>query len=498
MVKIMTHRSDPYILTLDLGSSSTRALLFDRHGQAVDSIEARIPYELQSGSDGSSIDDPDQAVARAVACIDLIVAEVARRQWQIAAVAVDTLAATFIVLDGAGKPLTPLISYADTRNASDAEQLQASYAEAEVHQRTGCLLRTSYWPARLAWLRRSEPAIWRQAKRFVSLGEYVEQALFGSGRAAISPASWTGMLDRRRNTWDTELCAALEVDLAQLGQICDTSEPRSDLRPSYASRWPLLRGVPWFAALGDGAAANLGSGCVGPGRVALTVGTTGALRVVREQVEQVPAGLWCYRVDRRRALLGGATSEGGNVYAWLRRTLQLDPPEQLEAALAALPAASHGVQVLPFWAGERSPGWAGDARASIVGLQMATTPTEIVRACFEGVAYRFGLIAEQLLRADPHATVVVSGGGLLQSAAWTQIVADVLGRELHCSEEREATARGCGLIALEALGLIANLDELPARIGRVVHPNMENHARYREQIEHQQHLYRHLIAPPQP
>src|SRR5207249_1428264 len=111
-----------------------------------------------------------------------------------------------------------------------------------------------------------------------------------------------------------------------------------------------------------------GSGCTSHSRMALTIGTTGAIRVVQADVPEVPPGLWCYRVDRRHTLLGGATSEGGNVYAWLHQTVRLGEPDAVEAALAACPPDGHGLTVLSFLAGERSPGWAGNVPATVHGL----------------------------------------------------------------------------------------------------------------------------------
>ena len=272
-----------------------------------------------------------------------------------------------MAIDAAGRPLTPLITYADTRNDADTVELRRRLDERAVHQRTGCLLRTSYWPARLAWFRRTQPEVWRAAARWITLGEYLELHLFGKCRVSTSVASWSGLLDRRRLEWDAPLLDTLSLSPGQLAPLADVSEPLSGLAQRFATRWPVLRDVPWFPAIGDGAAANIGSGCTGPDRIALTVGTTGAVRVALADVPEVPAGLWCYRIDRRRALLGGATSEGGNVYAWMQQTLKLGEPDAVEQALAALPPDGHSLTVLPFLAGERSPGWAGDVRATISG-----------------------------------------------------------------------------------------------------------------------------------
>ncbi len=418
---------------------------------------------------------------------------------QIGAVAVDTLVSNMLAIDAAGKPLTPLIIYADTRNADDALALRQALDERAVHQRTGCLLRTSYWPARLAWLRRTKPAIWRAAARWITIGEYLELRLFGECRAGLSVAAWGGLLDRRALQYDAPLLDHLGLPAERLSPLADLDEPLRGLRAAYAERWPALRDVPWLPAIGDGAAANIGSGASGPGQIALTVGTTGALRVVLPSVAEVPAGLWCYRVDRRRALLGGATSEGGNIYAWLRQTLMLSEPDALEAELAALPPDDHGLTVLPFVAGERSPGWAGDVRATIHGLGLSSTPAEIVRACLEGVAYRFALIFAQLEAAGTsalagEARIIVSGGALLSSPAWMQIVADALGRAVVASDEQEATSRGVALLALEALGAIASPEQRPAALGATYTPEPQRHAIYAEAIKRQHALYQRFYA----
>lgn len=373
----------PLILTLDVGSSSTRASLFDARGRSVAGCAAHEHSALRVSAEGAVEDGAEEALARAARCIDAALAQAGPLAHHIRAVAVATMATTIVGLDTAGRPLTPLRTYADTRAAADAERLRAALDEAAAHDRTGALLRASYWPAQLASLRRTQPDQWREVRRWATLGEYLERRLFGHGRVSLSAAAWTGLLNRHTLHWDEPLCAALGLEPGLLAPLADVDEPLAGLQEPWASRWPALRGVPWLPAVGDGAAANIGSGCAGPGRLALTVGTTGALRVVRPDPVVVPPGLWCYRVDREHALVGGATSEGGNVYAWLRQTLQLGEPAATEAALAALPPDGHGLTVLPFVAGERSPGWAGDVPASIHGMTLATTPLAILRASLE-------------------------------------------------------------------------------------------------------------------
>ena len=279
-----------------------------------------------------------------------------------------------------------------------------------------------------------------------------------------------------------------------MSPLTDVNSPRRGLRPEFSRRWPALREVPWFPAVGDGATANVGSGCVSPKRVALTVGTTSAMRVVlTDRVESIPSGLWCYRVDGRRSLLGGALSEGGSVFAWMRSALRFDL-EGLEQKLSALEPDGHGLTVLPFFAGERAPGWAGHARATLHGISLATTPLHLLQASLEGIAYRIALVFEllrPLLPGDPQ--VVASGGAILSSPAWLQIMTNAIGRPVAASGVPEASERGSVLLALEALGIIPDLEQAPDFIGAVYEPDPRIHLRYREAMERQKELYQKLV-----
>lgn len=485
----------PLILAIDIGTSSTRALVFDESAQALEGALAQQPNDVQTGADGRAELDVATLLNSVEHCIDQVVATLGPKAAQIGAVAIDTLVSNMVVLDQMGVPLTPLITYADTRNAPDAEGLQHRLEEDAIHERTGCMLRTSYWPARLAWLHRTQPDVCQRAAHFATVGELIEQRFFGTSRVSTSAASWTGLLNRRTLEWDIELARDLRTNPEQLGSLGDASEPLRGLREPFRSRWPALAEVPWFPAIGDGAAANLGSGCINDQTMALTVGTTGALRIVRETLEQMPHGLWCYRIDAKRALLGGATSEGGNVFAWMRENLRLGLDGDSDQAIAAIAPDSHGLTVLPFFAGERSPGWAGDARATISGITLGTTPADLARAGLEAVAYRFGLIARSLIptNAAPP-TIIASGGAMLRSPTWMQICADVLGLPLTASDEPEATSRGVALHALESLGAIPNIAALPPRLGRTFEPNAANHAIYQAAIKRQQWLYSQIIG----
>ncbi len=483
------------VLALDVGTSSLRTMLYDAQGDEVPTSEVQIAHSARTTPDGGVELDPALLLTNTAKAIDGALAHVPRGDT-IVGVATDTLWHSVLGVDADGHPLTPLYTWADTRAAAAAQQLGHRLDQKAVHARTGCLLHPSYLPAKLLWLAEAQRDVWRRATHWLSFGEYLQRQLFGKAVCSVSMASGTGLLDVHRCEWDQQVLDAIALDPARLSPLGDIADALTGLRPEWATRWPALTAVPWFPALGDGACSNVGSGCTSPERIALMVGTSGATRVVAAtpDVEVVP-GLWCYRVDRRRPLLGGALSEGGNLFAWMRATLQLDALPDLEKEIAAMAPDAHGLAMLPFLAGERSPGWAADARGAISGLSLSTRPTDILRAGLEAIAYRFALIHQRLdAVAATRADVVASGGALLGSPAWMGIMADVLGRRVVASGEREASSRGAALLALEALGLLPHIDAAHTAFGATYRPDKERHARYQEAIARQADLYDLLVG----
>lgn len=466
-------------------------MLFDRLARPVDGVLAQHPNTMQTTPDGGAEFDPAALFEGVVSVIDQVLARAGPLAGQIGGIGIATFVTNVMGINQAGQPVTPLYTYADLRSADDAKALRREVDPAESHDRTGCPIHSAYLPARFRWLARAQPDRLKAAAHWLSIGEYLFLAFFGERVVSSSVASWSGLLNRRSLTWDKPWLAHLPLTESQLSTLVDIDQPQRGLKAVWAERWPQLKTVPWFPAVGDGAAANVGSGCTEPERLALTIGTTGAMRVlVEKELDTVPEGLWLYRLNRRFGLLGGATTEGGNVFAWLTTTLAL--PDALEAALAGLPPAGHGLTFLPFLAGERAPGWHDDARATISGLTLDTKPLDMVRAGLEAVAFRFALIHRQMapcLPSEHH--VIASGSGLLSSPAWMQIMADVLNRPVTATAEQEATSRGVALLVLDALDAG---EAAPVTLGERFTPRSEHHASYRQALEKQIDLYNRLLA----
>ena len=294
----------------------------------------------------------------------------------------------------------------------------------------------------------------------------------------------------------TRTLAVLPIGVDQLNPLVDRQESQSGMCAEFATALAPLKDLPWFPAIGDGACSNVGSGARDQNRIAINVGTSGAMRVVVEADDaEITPGLFCYRVDRKRFMLGGAFAGGGNVYAWQHDALQLDPRLVAARRLGTMPPDSHGLTVLPFWAGERSPGWHIGARATITGMNLHTTPLDILRASLEAVAYTFADVLDRLRARYPDAQeIVASGGAILHSPPWVQIMADVFGSPVTISEVAEASSRGAAIFALDSLGLIDGLDDVPQYLGRSYKPVDERHEVYDKARTRYQKLYTMLLG----
>jgi gluconokinase len=441
------------VLAVDVGTSSLRAELYDEEARPVREI-ARLRYDP-----GPEL-DPDRLVGAAASAIDAA--------GTIDAVAYSCLWHSLLALDERGQPATAVSTWLDRRASEDAVALARELDGTAVHARTGAPLHPSFWPAQLRRLRREGVRFARVA----AFPDYLRSRLHGRVATTTSIASGTGLFDVHELRWDPDLLDAVGVDESQLPPVEDD-----------------------LVVLGDGAAANVGAGCVGPGNACMSIGTSGALRVVRERAGARP-GLFLYRLDRRLYVEGGALSDGGALLLWLERTLGRPVGDAFDRPPGE-------VALLPQLGGERSPGWRVDAAGSVAGLSLATTSEDVVQAAFEGIAYRFADILDtlawpselgQLAQANPRTgvgeveDVVGTGTALLARPGWAQLIADVLGVPVTLSGVAEASARGAALVALGVL-------DLPAPLGPRFEPREDRADAHREARERLRRLYEATAAP---
>jgi gluconokinase len=260
-----------------------------------------------------------------------------------------------------------------------------------------------------------------------------------------------------------------------------------------ASRWPALAGAAWFPVVADGLASNVGVGADDASSIAASVATSGAMRVlVRGVPAELPSGLWCYRVDAARSLLGGAVNDVGRAISWLETTVRLDEGADLDAVAAADPGPDTPL-VLPYLSGERATGWAANARATLTGVSPATTGSMLARGMLEGVAVTYARIADQLRSvAGPSPRIVASGRVAQDVPAFLQVLADVLQAPVVPVTIKRATLRGTALLALEVLA--PDVERVPPVTGEALQPVGGRAGYYRGRLEEYQRLYEAVVG----
>ena len=499
MLPVLAGSRRPVVLALDIGSSGARAALFDHHGREIEGASVRANYS-RIISDFARF-DAETLLEQVARTIDSLFARFPESAIHIELISISCFWHSLMGVDTTGNATTPVLGWADSRAVDAVYQLRSEFEEKIIHARTGCRFHSSYWPAKLRRLQTEEAERFRATSQWLSFADYLALQFFGETAVGVSMASGTGLFNQRTCEWDEELIAALGLSLASLPEIASSQQTFNRLGNAYVSRWPQLSEARMFPAVGDGAANSIGSGCHSTERLALMIGASGAMRVcfVGVPPESLPPELWCYRASRDRILIGGALSDGGGAFNWLKDSLL--PAESfatVESELELLSPDAHGLTVLPFWAGERSTGWNPSARGAILGLSLQTLPSEILRAAMEAIAYRFALIAAALEPFAPGATLVASGNALRSSATWVQILADVLGRRVLLSERSEASIRGAALLALEATGKIQTIEKssVPSSesLEKVCEPNMQHHALYQKGLDRQQRVYQKLFT----
>lgn len=492
-------RASAHVLGLDIGTSSVRGIVYDKTAEPVPELECHITYAPLITEDGGVTVDADVFLSLVLEVLDRVSAQATDHSISIDCVGLSCFWHSLVALDADGAPLTPILLWADTRAAIVVDRMASIVAPETLRKRTGASLHASYWPAKLVWLERTQPEIYRRAKHFISAAEFLYHCFFNVFRASISQASGTGLLNIATCEWDPYACSVATSVADRLSPLDDC--PLSGMKDSFRKRWPPLADATWFAAVGDGACANIGCGGWSPDRFVVTIGTSSAMRTVIPQSIDIQGGsvstgcgqtsLWNYRVDVDRGVVGGALGEGGNLVAWLHANLNLPALATAEAQIAERPGNAGRLTMVPFIAGERSPDWDARARLGITGIGMATEPIDILQAALESIAYQLRTVYDAMVECVGRPeTVVASGAALGNSPVWRQILANVLERSVTASRVGECSSRGAAILALTRAGSL-DFGEADPLFGEVHQPTGDP-AIYRAARRRQMRLYDRL------
>ncbi len=473
-----------------------RAALYDFQGNVLPETMVKNERQLTATDDGGAEIDASEGLKQIEEAIDDVLEKSKNIEGEIEYVAASSFWHSLVGIDGHGKPTTKVFGWADTRSREYVSVLREKLDEKAVHNRTGARFHSSFWTAKLLWLKKDFPKVFEKTAKWLSFSDFAALKLFGEAKTSVSMASATGIFDIRLNDWDADLIKILKIKKSNLPEIVAEDTQTFQLGAKYKKRWASLKDTKFFLAIGDGAANNIGAGCVKREKAALMIGTSGAMRVAYkgDVPGKIPHGLWCYRIDRERVIIGGALSDGGGLYRWLKENLRLKEDDDItEDEIARREPDAHGLTFLPFLAGERSTGYHEAASGAVLGLRSATDTIDIVQAAIESVAYRFAEIYDQLNDVCEIKSIIASGGALRESPVWTQIIADVLAQKMSLPDTREASSRGAVLLALESIGKIEDISNLKTPTGAKFNFSKKRHKIYGQARKRHYQFYDLLI-----
>ncbi len=479
------------IAALDIGTSSTRALLFD--GARYTGRQAQVEYALISDEPGAAELDPMQVMNAAVDCLTRLNQSA---PGGVEAVALSAAMHSLTAVDAEGRPLMRVLTWADNRAAEAAQALKELPNSQTIYAATGVPQHPMSPLAKLIWLKTARPETFKQAGKFVSLLEFICHRLFGVWRVDHAVASASGLLNLASREWDAGALAAAGIGRERLSQPVPTGTVLAGIAPAYASAIGIAANTPFVLCGSDGCLAILGAGAIAGGpatefkRAVLTIGTSGAFRMtVAQPATDLEMRSFCYAMSERQYVIGGATNGGGLPLRWLRDNFPQprggdsagDPYTALAALAGEASAGAGGLLFHPYLAGERAPLWNGDARGSFIGLNFQHGPPQLVRAVMEGILFNLAMILDVLEELGGACHEILAGGGFARSDFWLQMAADLFGRPLLVADNPETTAQGAALMAYTALGGCADLKAavalLPAAARRI-EPDPQIHAVY--------------------
>lgn len=392
-----------------------------------------------------------------------------------------------VAVDARGEPISPLINWMDRRSATIAEGWRRDGTAAELYARTGAPMHPMLPLCKLRWMAEHDGERFKRAARFVGMKELFAHRWTGEWMIDYALGTATGMMDTRTGAWDPQALDLAGVTPERLSMPSPCATRLTVSRGTVAKTLGIDAATEIVLASSDGALANLGTGAVTPDVMALTLGTSGAVRVVGERpLLDADGRTFCYRFDDRSWLIGGPTSSAGAVLQHVSSLVFGDVPperrfEHATALAAEVAPGADGLTILPFLSGERAPHWRGDLRGLFAGLDLAHDHRHVMRAAFEGMVFALHSVARVMRDLGIAPKALLLSGGLTHAPFVRQLIADVFEMDARVPDRGEASAFGAAMFAALATGAIGSLDAVRALVSypQTHVPEADNRAAYR-------------------
>lgn len=461
-----------YMMGLDIGTTAVKAVLFDIRGSYIDKETG--DYPLHTPDAETAEQNPDEILKKTFEAIRLLVI---RNQCQhdVEFISFSSAMHSMILLDETGGRLTDCITWADSRSQAYADRLNEENG-LDIYSRTGTPIHPMNPLVKLLHFKNETPEMYAKIGKIVGIKEYVLERLTGEYTVDRSIASSMGMMNLKTSEWDSEVLEMLELSPDQLPELVDTTEIFT-MNKAPAAELDISRETKLIIGASDGVLANLGVNAIRDGDIAITIGTSGAIRTVIDAPKtDAKMRTFCYHLMPGHFVIGGPVNNGGVILRWVRDELcqqevgeagscGRDPYEIMTEAAKNVPAGSNGLIFHPYLAGERAPLWDSKAVGSFYGLTLSHERKDMIRAAMEGVVYNLYSVYLALREQMTEVHSIKASGGFARSEMWKQLMADVFGEKLSVPRSYESSAFGACILGLYAIGEIGGLNEVERFIG---------------------------------
>lgn len=482
-----------YFIGVDIGTGSTKAVAVKFSGEAVHAEQ--ISYPTYTPELTYSEQSPEliwQAFVKSILQLIEHMNELPD------GIVISSAMHSVIPVDEKGNALMNMITWADNRSATIAKDLQATSLGEEIYTRSGTPIHAMTPVCKIKWLKENNSDLFRKTFKFISIKEYIWFKLFGKFEVDHSIATATGLFDLDTRGWNKIALDFCGITSAQLSTPVETTFSRKSLSES-AQDLKSINDISFVVGASDGCLANLGSFAVTPGIAALTIGTSGAIRVANTKPTiNFEAMTFNYLLTKDVFISGGPINNGGVVLKWyaevfLRKTMKTSSDyDALLQEINEIKPASDGLIFIPFLLGERAPIWNSEACGAFFGIRNFHTQPHFTRAVVEGISMALYSIAAAMESSGLSIEEIHVSGGFVESEEWLQILADIFNKKICLINAEDASAIGAAYLGFKALNIIQDYHQLKADHNVTYVPNKERHAVYTKAFFIYKRLYQNL------
>ena len=451
------------IIGIDIGTTNIKSVIIRTNGQVIHEFE--LGHKLNSPQPGYKEQDPEIILSLVIAILKKSLESLPENHIA-KAVSFSAAMHSIMAVDKHGLPLSPLITWADTRAHEIAGNLKNSKKGKSIYRKTGTPVHAMSPLCKIAWLKKEQPAIFKNAAKFISAKEYVFSRLFNQYLIDYSIASATGLFDIEKLAWDTEALKFAGITADQLSDPVPMTTSLTRLNEIYQAQIPISNQTIFVLGGSDGCMANLGSFAVHDNEAAITIGTSGAVRkLTNQKLNDDHQKNFHYLLDEKTFVSGGAINNGGIALQWFLDNFYTDASGKKDIGVILqeinnIPAGSEDLIFLPYVFGERSPIWDAAASGAFTGIRSHHTKTHFLRAVIEGICFSLLQVMKIIDKNGPETDTVFASGGFIQSRIWVQTLADILQKRVKINTNVDASALGAAFVALKKMGIINQWSDL--------------------------------------